>query len=102
MSEGPTGDKDRPDPAEDPFACSRCGVYIGGPRSNDYCDPCAREVGSKPPMRRCLGCGRDATQEQMESIDVSPPDEYYPDIRYLCRDCSRDTDTDRPGGQIDE
>lgn len=75
------------DPTEDPRACSRCGVHIGL-RSGDYCDPCAREIGAKPPMRRCMGCGRDAPQEEMESIDVSAPDEYYPDIEYLCRDCS--------------
>jgi hypothetical protein len=35
-----------------------------------------------------MGCDRRAPQDQMESIDVSPEDEYYPEIRYLCRGCS--------------
>lgn len=78
---------DRRDPADEPTACSKCGVHIGM-WDGEYCDPCAREIGQKPPMKRCMGCGRDAPQEMMESVDVSPEDEYYPDIRYLCRDCS--------------
>ena len=87
-------DIDRRDPTDDPNACSICGVYIGSFPGGEYCDGCAREIGAKPPIRQCYGCARDAPQEGMESIDVSPPDEYYPDIRYLCRDCSS-TDTDR-------
>jgi hypothetical protein len=85
----PKDDLDRRDPTDDPAACSLCGVHIGT-FDGEYCDPCAREYGAKPPMRRCMGCGRDAPQEQMEAIDVSPPDEYYPDIQYLCGDCSGD------------
>lgn len=77
------------DPTEDPVACSRCGVYIGD-WGDEYCDPCARELGTKPPMQRCMGCGQDAPQEQMKPIDVSPPDEYYPKMRYLCWDCGGD------------
>jgi len=87
-------DAKRRDPTEDPQACSRCGVYIGDFHGSDYCDSCARELGTKPPMQQCMGCGRDAPQEQMEAIDVSPPDEYYPDMEYLCRDCSN-----RDGGE---
>jgi len=75
------------DPADDSSACSLCGVYIGL-GSGEYCGPCARENGSKPPMERCMGCGQDVPQEQMEPVDVSPDDEYYPDVRYLCPDCS--------------
>lgn len=75
------------DPSEDPYACSRCGVYIGA-FGDDYCDSCAREIGTKPPIQRCMGCGRNARQEEMEAIDVSPEDEYYPDIRYLCQGCN--------------
>lgn len=78
---------DRPDPTEDPNACSRCGVYTGS-FSDEYCNPCARELGTKPPIQQCMGCGREASQELMEPIDVSPPDEYYPKMEYLCRDCS--------------
>ena len=78
---------ERRDPTEDPSACSRCGVHIGF-GSDEYCDPCARKLGAKPPLERCIGCGQRAPQDQMESIDISGPDEYYPTIRYLCRDCS--------------
>jgi hypothetical protein len=39
-------------------------------------------------MEQCLECGQRAPQEEMGSIDVSAPDEYYPQIRYLCPDCS--------------
>lgn len=75
------------DPTEDPQACSMCGVHIGL-LGDDYCDPCAREIGAKPPMERCMHCGRDAPQEQMKAVDISHGDEYYPVIRYICRSCS--------------
>lgn len=79
--------KTQRDPADDPRACSRCGVYIGF-FGDEYCAPCARELGTKPPMEQCLECGQRAPQEEMDSIDVSASDEYYPQIRYLCPDCS--------------
>jgi len=82
-----TSGTDRPDPTEDPRVCSVCGVYIGF-GSDEYCDGCAREIGAKPPLERCLHCGTRGPQEQMETVDVSPPDEYYPTIRYLCEGCS--------------
>jgi hypothetical protein len=82
----PEGDTER-DPADEPEACSLCGVHIGF-GGDEYCDGCAREIGAKPPLERCLHCGQRAPQEQMEAIDVSTPDEYYPAIRYLCRTCS--------------
>jgi DNA-directed RNA polymerase subunit RPC12/RpoP len=81
------------DPSEDPAACSRCGVHIGL-ASDDYCDPCAREIGAKPPMQRCMGCGKNYPQEWMDDIDISGEDEYYPKIRYLCPDCSGGDDGD--------
>jgi len=90
----PEGDTERPDPTEDPRACSRCGVHIGGFSGDEYCDGCARELGVKPPMVRCMACGRRAPEDHMEGIDVSPPDEYYPEIEYLCQSCS--------GGDRDE
>jgi hypothetical protein len=89
----------RRDPADDPGACSKCGTHIGRLRDEEYCEPCARELGAKPPMQRCLSCGRDVPQEQAEAIDVSPDDEYYPTIRYLCRQCSdSDNDSKTEGG----
>jgi len=82
-----TSGTDRSDPTEDPRACSRCGVHMGF-LGDDYCDPCAREIGARKPIVRCMGCSQDAPQEKMEPVDISSPDEYYPTIRYLCRDCS--------------
>jgi len=87
MSDTDCDGTDRRDPTDDARACSLCGVHIGL-WSDEYCDPCAREIGAKPPMERCLHCGRNAPQELMESVDISTPDEYYPEIRHLCRDCS--------------
>jgi len=80
-------DAQRRDPMDNPTACSKCGVHIGLSQ-DDYCESCAREVGAKPPLQRCLHCGDRLPQEQMESVDISGPDEYYPEIRYFCRDCS--------------
>jgi len=85
------GGTDQRDPTDDPAACSKCGVHIGA-FGGEYCDPCAREIGAKPPMERCMNCGQLAPQEQMEDIDVSPDDEYYPDMRYLCWDCAGGND----------
>lgn len=79
---------EKPDPAEDPRACSVCGVYIGF-GGDEYCDGCAREIGAKPPLRRCMECGQEGPEEAMEPIDISQSGEYYPTIRYLCRGCSR-------------
>jgi len=78
--------RDDRDPADIPGACSKCGVYIGrvGP---EYCDPCAREIGAKPPLRRCVECGQRGPEDRMTAINVSPPDEYYPTFEYLCAGC---------------
>lgn len=42
----------------------------------------------------CYGCGAYVQRRQTEDIDVSPPDEYYPDMRALCPDCSGDSEDD--------
>jgi len=86
-SERPSGEVEQPDPADDPRACSLCGVHIGF-GGDEYCDGCAREIGAKPPLCRCLNCGQRGPEEQMEAIDVSADDEYYPQVAYLCRGCS--------------
>lgn len=88
---------ERPDPKDDPFACSICGCHIGQ-FSGDYCDGCAREIGAKPPLRRCVSCGQQGPEENMKEIDVSLPDEYYPTFEFLCRSCSADTGTGQSGG----
>jgi hypothetical protein len=77
----------RPDPSEDPRACSVCGVYIGF-GGDEYCDGCARDIGAKPPLQRCVHCGQRGPEEQMNPIDVSGADEYYPKFKYLCPSCS--------------
>jgi len=87
MSDSDTPSAGRRDPTKDPRACSRCGVHIGF-IGDEYCDPCARENGTKPPMQRCLHCGRDAPQELMKSVDISTSDECSPEIRHLCQDCT--------------
>jgi hypothetical protein len=80
-------DTEQRDPTEDPAACSKCGVHIGA-FGSDYCDGCAREIGEKPPLERCMHCGQRAPRNHMESVDISTEDEYYPEIRYFCPDCS--------------
>jgi hypothetical protein len=75
------------DPADDPKACSKCAVHIGL-WNGDYCDGCEREMGLKPPMTRCFGCHELYPQEKMDRIDLSDPDEYYPQFQYLCGSCS--------------
>lgn len=83
-----------PNPADVPHACSMCGTFIGHGTTDEYCDGCAREVGAKPPLQRCEECGRGAPESHMESIDVSPPDEYYPTFIHLCPGCA--------GGESDD
>ena len=39
---------DRPDPEDDPFACSRCGQPLGTVqriKREDYCDACLSQMG---------------------------------------------------------
>lgn len=79
---------ERPDPEDDPFVCSRCGVFLGcGPQGSEYCDSCRREFDREHCWASCHGCGREASTEHMEAIDISPADEYYPEIVHVCRDC---------------
>jgi len=80
----------RPDPEDDPFACSLCGCYLGEVKrisGEEYCDSCQRDIGMKDPLRRCIECGQVGPEEQMIPIDVSPEDEYYPQFEYLCQSC---------------
>lgn len=88
------GVRDR-DPEDDPQACSWCGCHIGL-RSGDYCDPCAHELGEKPPLRFCEQCGRRYPEPQMMTLDVSTVGEYYPEFVYLCRGCSGDSEGGEP------
>jgi len=69
--------------------CSLCGTHIGA-LGDDYCDPCAREVGQKPPRVSCLSCGVRAPKPRMHAVEMSREDEFYPRVRYLCRDCGGD------------
>jgi hypothetical protein len=83
----PSEPADRRDPAEDPRACSKCGVHIGF-GGDDYCDGCAREIGAKPPLVRCEHCGTRGPEEQMNAVDISTDEEYYPKFVHFCRSCS--------------
>jgi len=83
------GGTERPDPTEDLAACSKCGVHIGF-GGDEYCDGCAREIGAKPPLRRCEHCGQRAPEEHMTAVDVSGPDEYYPEFIHFCPSCGGD------------
>lgn len=80
-------DREPRDPADDPNACSLCGVHIGA-FGGEFCDGCARELGAKPPLRRCVECGAEAPEPRMTAIDVSPPEAYEPTFEYLCHGCS--------------
>jgi hypothetical protein len=77
---------DQRDPADDPAACSKCGTHIGA-FGGEYCDGCAREIGAKPPLRRCIECGDRYPEDRMKALDVSLPDEYYPEFEYICQGC---------------
>lgn len=32
----------------------------------------------------CEYCGREVPESKVKTIDLSGPDEYYPDLRYYC------------------
>ncbi|MFC6785383.1 hypothetical protein [Halobaculum halobium] len=46
----------------------------------------------------CEGCGGYVPQRVTDTIDVSPPDEYSPEIRHLCPDCQGPDGVDRGEG----
>jgi hypothetical protein len=43
---------------------------------------------SREEIARCEGCYSRYYKQQMESVDISLEDEYYPKFIYLCSDCS--------------
>lgn len=73
--------------SDDPYACNMCGCRVS--IREDYCDACARDIGAKPPLISCYHCGDRYEEQQMESIDLSAPDELYPDIKHICSKCWR-------------
>ncbi|WEL29817.1 hypothetical protein [Haloferax volcanii] len=77
------------DPADDPFACSICGCYLGEfdrVRGEDYCESCRRESAARPSDEAHLGHGPipdggpydvdvEAEQAILETIgDLSDPE----------------------------
>ena len=80
-------DAQRRDPADDPRACSLCGVHIGA-FGGEYCDGCALDIGAKPSLRRCENCGTRGPENRMTAVDISTEDDYYPEIIYFCRGCA--------------
>lgn len=71
------------DPEHDPFACSRCGGYIGEAARirGEYCDDCKRDDREYVP---CRTCGDRVPESRATSVDVTPADEYYPTFIYFC------------------
>jgi len=69
----------------------------------DTCRDCGRDLAVRSHAHdcpklvvRCEGCGQRVPQGQASQVDVSPPDEYYPDFIHLCQRCNdRDQDTER-------
>jgi len=47
---------------------------------NDPADLARRTEEQRP----CFVCGDRHAKDEMDTIDVSGEDEYYPEIRYLC------------------
>jgi hypothetical protein len=46
-------------------------------------DPAELSRRTEPETRDCFVCG-EPHKDEMDTIDVSGEDEYYPEIRYLC------------------
>jgi len=71
------------DPEHDPFACSRCGGYIGEAARirGEYCDDCQGDDQEYVP---CHTCGDRVPLSRAAGVDVTPPDEYYPTFIYFC------------------
>lgn len=75
---------------------------------SDTCADCGRDLALRSHASdcsqlvvRCEECGERVAQGQTNQIDVSLPDEYYPEFIHLCHACderSVDTATDRDGG----
>jgi hypothetical protein len=63
---------DRPDPEDDPFACSLCGTYLPGldrVRGEDYCGSCRSEFGGE----RVVDRGRERAGSSQCSVEEGPP-----------------------------
>ncbi len=72
------------DPENDPFACSLCGCYLGEAArvsGEDYCESCRHD---DEQYVRCEACGDRLPEWRATGVDVSPPDEYYPEFIYFC------------------
>jgi len=65
----------------------------------DECRDCGRDLniqshGPSCPRRSvlCEGCGSYVPARQAKQVDVSPPDEYYPETIHTCPSCTVDDD----------
>lgn len=47
-------------------------------------DPAELTRRTEPEMCDCWVCGEDHPKSEMDTIDVSGEEQYYPEIRYLC------------------
>lgn len=73
----------------DPDTCGDCGRDL---RVRSHAHDCPRREVT------CEGCGGYVPQRVTTVIDLSPPDEYYPEIRHLCPNCDGSDDADRGEG----
>jgi hypothetical protein len=62
----------------DPDTCTDCGRDL---RHRGHAPDCPKLV------VRCEGCGQRVPQASADQVDVTPPDEYYPEFIHLCGDC---------------
>lgn len=46
---------------------------------------------TEPEQRACFVCGAYHAPNRMETIDISGEDDYYPETRYVCPDCTSDS-----------
>jgi len=107
FGDGGSNSESQPDPDDDPFACSLCGCYLGEltrVQGNDYCDACQHDTKE---YVVCDTCGDRLPQSRATSVDVSPPDEYYPELIYYCpehapsTDDNEDTEVATDGGVVE-
>lgn len=77
-------EREQPAPEDDSFACSLCGCYLGERKrlqGDEYCDACQHDTEDAVV---CETCGDRVPRSRATGVDVSSPDEYYPEYVYFC------------------
>jgi len=86
-------------------ACSDCGTTaslrykpekpVNEQSRPTICDRCADfRLKQATTYVRCEYCGQRLRERDADAVNVSAPDEYYPGIIHLCRDCQTTTNGD--------